>query len=201
MTLPPLHRSAGLYLSWIGALSGGVMLLLGEVFPFPLPFATPAAFFVSLVEVEIFFVLLVWPLFVPSLKKEGIRGLTLIVSAAILILFALPLLLIGANVSGVDAAGLLRSQAQVAGLAALGAGIASRRNSDLPWYLLAVFVLSTLPPLSFYLENQMQAKAPLGTAYLSPFWAAADGGAAAWVQSAFAGLGGLVLLARKDPAP
>ncbi|HEV3029263.1 MAG TPA: hypothetical protein VG457_16915, partial [Planctomycetota bacterium] len=91
MTLPPFHRSAGLFLSWIGGLCGTVVFLLGNVFPYPLPFATPAAFFLSLVEVEVFFALLVWPLYVPSLQKDGIRGVALLASMAILILFALPL--------------------------------------------------------------------------------------------------------------
>ncbi|HVR82878.1 MAG TPA: hypothetical protein VMU54_01120 [Planctomycetota bacterium] len=199
MTLPPVHRSAGLFLFWIGGLCGTVVFLLGNVLPYPLPFATPAAFFLSLVEVEIFFALLIWPLYVPSLQKDGIRGLALLASMAILLLFALPLLLMGANVSGVGAAGLLRSQALVGGLGALGAAIASRLRSALPWYLLAVFVLSTLPPLSHFLEHQMQAKAPLSTAYLSPFWGVASGGAAAWVQSAVAGIAGLVLLFRHEP--
>jgi len=199
MTLPPLHRSSGLYLSWIGGLCGAVVFLLGNVLPYPLPFATPGAFFLSLVEVEVFFALLVWPLFVPSLEKDGIRGLALLGSVAILILFALPLLLIGANVSGVGAIDLVRSQALVLGLAALAAGVASRLRPALPWYLLAVFVLSTLPPLSYYLQHQMQAKAPLATPYLSPFWGAAAGGAAAWVQSGLTGVAGLILLARKEP--
>ena len=189
MSLPPLHRASTLYLSWIGALCATVVVLLGNVFPFPLPFATPDAFFLSLVEVELFFALLAWPLFVPSLEKDGIRGPALLASVAVLILFALPLLLIGANVSGIDTTGFVRSQAHVCGLAALGAGFASRLKAAMPWYLLAVFVLSTLPPLSCYLESQMQARAPLSTAYLSPFWGAAAGGAA-----------GLALLARKEAA-
>jgi len=200
MTLPPLHRSASLYLSWIGGLCGTVVFLLGNVFPYPLPFATPAAFFISLVEVEIFFVLLVWPLFVPALRKEGVRGLALLATVAVLVAFALPLLLIGANVSSVDAGELIRSQSLVVGLAALGAGIASRFRPAMPWYLLSVFLLSTLPPLSHFLEHEMQAKAPLATAYLSPFWGAAAGGAAAWGQSVVAGLAGLILLVRKEPA-
>jgi len=199
MTLPPLHRSSGLYLSWIGGLCGAVIVLLGNVLPYPLPFATRGAFFISLVELEIFFALLIWPLFVPSLQKDGIRGLALLASLGILILFALPLLLIGANVSGIGAAGLVRSQAQVLGLAALAAGVASKRRAALPWYLLAVFVLSTLPPLSYYLQNQMQAKAPLATACLSPFWGAAAGGPAAWIQAGLTGVAGVGLLAWKEP--
>jgi hypothetical protein len=200
MTLPPYSRSSALYLSWIGGLCGAVVVLLGNVFPYPLPFATPGAFFLSLVEVELFFALLAWPLFVPSLEKDGIRGLALLGSVAILILFALPLLLIGANVSGIEAAEVLRSQAQVAAFSALGAGIASRWKPAMPVYLGAVFLLSTLPPLSYYLESQMQARAPLGTPYWSPFWGAAAAGPAAWVQAGVAGVAGLALLARKGPA-
>jgi hypothetical protein len=199
MTLPPVHRSSGLYLSWIGGLCGTVVLLLGNVLPFPLTFATPSAFFLSLVDVELFFALLIWPLFVPSLRKDGVRGLDLLASIAVLVLFALPLLLIGANVSSVGAEGLVRSQALVVGLAALGAGVASGLRPALPWYLLAVFVLSTVPPLGHFLENQMEARAPLSTAFLSPFWGAEAGGASAWVQAGFAGLAGLLLLVRKEP--
>jgi hypothetical protein len=200
MTLPPLQRAATLALSWIGVLCGTIVILLGNLFPQPLPFATPAAFFISLVEVEVFFALLVWPFFVPPLEKDGIRGLGLLVPVAALVLFAMPLLLIGANVSTVDASVLIRTQALVAGLAILGAGIASRLRAAMPWYLLAVFSLSTVPPLSYYLESQMQARAPLSTPVLSPFWGAAAGGAAAWVQSAVAGAAGLALLARKATA-
>jgi len=200
MTSPSLRRSTGLYLSWIGGLCGAVVVLLGNIFPQPLPFATPEAFFVSLVEVEVFFALLVWPLFVPSLEKDGIRGLALAGPVAALVVFALPLLLIGANVSGVGAAGVVQSQALVAGLAFLGAGVASRLRGAMPWYLFAVFLLSTLPPLSRYLETQMQARAPLSSAALSPFWGAAAGGPAAWIQAALAAAAGLGLLARKGPA-
>ena len=201
MTLPPLHRSAGLYLSWIGGLCGAVVLLLADLYPFPLTFATPASFFLCLVEVEVFFLLLVWPLFVPSLQKDGIQGFLLAASIAVLLLFALPLLLIGANVSGVGLAGLLRSQALVAGLALLGGGVASKRNRALTWYLLGVFLLSTLPPLGLFLSDQMGGKAqPLSSPYFSPFWAAAADGPAAWVLGALSGAAGLGLLARKEPA-
>src|SRR5262249_24516778 len=60
MSLPPLHRFSGLYLSWIGWLCRAVILLLGNFFPFPLTFATPGQFFLAIVDVEVFFVLLIW---------------------------------------------------------------------------------------------------------------------------------------------
>src|SRR5258706_2200441 len=88
-------------------------------------FATPETFFDAILLLEIFFVLVVWPLFVPGLVREGCSGPPLMAYVGLLLLFALPLLLIAANVANVHAAELLRSQALVAGLAALGAGVAA----------------------------------------------------------------------------
>ena len=196
MTLPPLHQSAALYLSWIGGLCAGIVVLLGNVLPFPLPFATPANFFSSIVELEIFFVLLVWPFFVPSLLRGGCAAPMLLLYVAALLLLSLPLAMIAANVSSVEAAGLVRSQAHVAALAALGAGFAARLPGALPAYLLGVFWLAAAHPFWFFLQNQLGAKAPAVSVYVSPFWGAvAAEGTPAWVQTAVFGVGGLVLLA------
>jgi hypothetical protein len=201
MTLPPIHKAAGLYLSWIGALCGAVLLLLGNLLPYPVPFATPANFFLCIVELEVFFALLIWPLFVPALMKDGAQGLGLLSYVAVLILFALPLVLIGANVSSVDGAVLVRTQALVAGLAALGGGVAARQPVRMPWYLLGVFWLSTALPLWMYLSRELGARAPSVSVYASPFWgAAAEAGGPAWVQAGVAGAAGLILLTRKRPA-
>ena len=203
MTLPPLHQSAALYLSWIGALCGAFVLLLADLLPFPLPFATPAAFFLSVVEVEIFFVLLVWPLFVPSLLRGGCAAPALLLYVGVLLLFSLPLAMIGANVSSVEASGLVRSRAHLAALAALGAGVAARLPSALPWYLLGAFWVSAAHPFWFFLQHQLGAKAPAVSIYLSPFWgAAAHESAPVWVQTCLYGVAGIVLLelARKRKA-
>lgn len=205
MTLPPIHRSTALYLSWIGALCGTFVLLLSEILPVPLPFATPAGFFTAVVEVEVFFVLLVWPLFVPSLLRGDGAAPALLLYIAMLLLFSLPLAMIGANVSSVEASGLLRSRAQVAALAALSAGIAARLPSALPWYLLGVFWISAAHPFWFYLQHQLGAKAPGISVYLSPFWGAAVAESGpAWVQTGLYGTVGLVLLglaAKRKAAP
>jgi hypothetical protein len=201
MTLPPLHKSAGLYLSWIGGLCGAVLILLGNLLPYPVPFATPGNFFLCIVELEVFFALLVWPLFVPGLQKDGIQGAFLLAIVGVLILFGLPLVLIGANVSSVDGAALVRSQALVAGLAALSGGVAARKPALTPWYLLIVFWLSTAPPLWMYLSRELGARAPSVSVFASPFWgAAAPSGAPAWVQAGVAGAAGLLLLLRKGAA-
>ncbi|MBI3856161.1 MAG: hypothetical protein HY293_10780 [Planctomycetes bacterium] len=203
MTLPPLHKSAALYLSWIGGLCGAIVLLLADLLPFPIPFATPGSFFASLVELEIFFVLLVWPLFVPSLLREGCGAPMLLAYVAALLLFALPLVMIGANVSSVGTAELLRSQALVSALAALGAGVAAKLPKALPWYLLGVFWVSAAHPFWFFLQHELGAKAPAVSVYISPFWGAvAEGAAPAWVQTGLFGIAGLLLLAlapRKAP--
>jgi hypothetical protein len=195
MTLPPLHRAAALYLSWIGGLCGAIVLMLADLLPFPLPFATPQNFFACIVAVELFFILLIWPLFVPALLREGVAPPALMMYAAVLVLFALPLVLIGANVASVDAAAWVRSQLLIAALAALGAGVAARLPSALPWYLLGVFWLSAAHPFWSFLGDQLGIPAPSVSVYVSPFWGALAGpSAAAWVQTGLYGLAGAVLL-------
>lgn len=206
MVLPPLHQSAALYLSWIGGLCGAIVLLLADVFPFTLPFATPGNFFAAIVVLEVFFALLVWPLFVPSILRGGYRPPMLLAHVALLLVFALPLVLIGANVSSVGAGGMIRSQALVAALAALGAGVAARVPSAMPWYLLGVFWLSAAHPYWFLLQNQLNAKDPAVSVYLSPFWGAVSSEVApAWVQAGLFGAAGLALLClpvrEKEAAP
>ncbi|HZE99282.1 MAG TPA: hypothetical protein VE981_19920 [Planctomycetota bacterium] len=200
MPAPPLHRFSGLYLSWIGALCGAVIVLLYNLLPFPLTFATPGLFFLSIVQVEVFFALLIWPLFVPDLKRAGVRGAWMLAPVAILILFALPIALIGANVSSVPPLAVVRSQALVAGLAALSAGMASRLRAAMPWYLLALFLLSTVPPFLLFLNSQLLATVPSVSPYMSPFWSAASDGPPGWVLAGVGAVAGLGLLAWKEPA-
>jgi len=204
MPLPALHRSAALYLSWIGGLCGAVILLLADVLPFAVSFATPAAFFTCIVELELAFILLAWPLFVPGLMRETAPAPMVLVHIGALLLFALPLVLIGANVAGVGASAVLRSQALVGALAALGAGVSARFRASLPWYLLGAFWLSAVHPFWAFLEDQMGARCPGAAAYLSPFWgAAASRSDPVWAQAAVFGVTGIVLLAlaaRRRPA-
>jgi hypothetical protein len=205
MTLPPLHKSAGLYIAWIGGLCGAIVLMLADVLPFRPAFATPENFFTCMVVLEIFFILLVWPLFVPAIVREGVPPPALLAHVGLLVLFALPLLMIAANVASVGTAGLVRSQLLVAALAVLGAGVAARRPSALPWYLLAVFWIAAAHPFWAFLADQLGAKAPAVSVYVSPFWGAvADQTAPAWVQTALYGVAGLLLLtlkSHKDAAP
>src|SRR6185295_5425704 len=190
----------GLYLTWIGLLCAAVVLLLADVLPFPVTFATPANFFLCLVQVEVFFALLVWPFFVPARGRQGAQGLQFAAYLLVLLVFALPLLLIAANVSSVPTATLLRTQALVAGLGLLAAGFAARLRNAVPGYVAGVFALSTLPPLELFLKHQLGAKSPGAIAWISPFWAASADGAPAWALAAVAGAAGIVILTRRGLA-
>jgi hypothetical protein len=196
MAFPPLHKSAGLYLSWVGWLCGAIILMLGEFLPFRLTFATPGNFFASIVSLEIFFVLLVWPLFVPTILREGTVAPALLIHVVTMLVFALPLILIAANIASVEAAGVFRSQIHVAALASLGAGVAARLRPALPWYLLGVFWMSAALPFWEFLQSQLGLKAPAISVYVSPFWGAvASQNAPAWVQTGLFGVAGVALLA------
>jgi hypothetical protein len=200
MPMPPLHQSTGLYLTWIGGLCATVVLLLGDVLPFPVTFATPANFFLCLVQVEVFFALLIWPFFVPALGRQGAKSVQLPAYLVVLLIFALPLVLIAANVSSVQAAGVVRSQALVAGLALLAAGFAANFRNAVPGYIAGVFAFSALPPFELFLQSQMGAKGAAATLWLSPFWAAAADGAPGWILAGLTGVAGMVLLTRRPVA-
>jgi hypothetical protein len=91
---------------------------------------------------------------------------------------------------------VIRGQALVAALAALGAGMAARFRSALPWYFLAVFWISAAHPFWAFLGDEMGAASPKLSVFVSPFWGAVAATAApAWVQAAVYGLAGLALLA------
>lgn len=204
MGFPPLEKSPGLWLSWIGGFCGGILLILGDVLPFQIPFATPGSFFLCIVEYELFFALLIWPLFVRGILGEGLRPPLLLVYVGMMLLLAMPIILIGANVASVPATEILRSQALVAALATFGGGMAARLGSAMPWYLLGAFWISAAHPYWFFLQDQMGARAPSVSVYLSPFWGAAVAAAApAWVQAGLYGVLGTALLLgsrRKQPA-
>ena len=175
-------RVIPLYLSWVGTLCGALLLLLADVLPVRLSFVRPDTLFVCLTEVEIAFVLFAWPVFVPRL---GVGGARLLLEASVLLLAALPLTLIAANVSNVGAATFLRSQALVGALAALAGALPQLERTRGwrvgPWYVLGAFAASALLPFLWFAASMIGGADLAWIATLSPFWAAAraDGAAAA----------------------
>lgn len=193
-----------LFLLWMGFLGGTVVLPLGEFLPGGLSLVKPENFFVALVEVQIFFVLFLWPLFVSQVRGAGEVRMVFL-QTGILILMGLPLLLVGAWISGVGWAGFLRGQFLVASWGVL-AGVVFleglRRGLPIgPWYLLGAFTLAGLVPYAAFLHLELGAREKLPwIVVLSPFWGGVScvEGEGAWLQGILAtAAAGLILTLRR----
>lgn len=60
-------RALTLYLAWMGLTCGALLAGIGGLLPFGLGAVGPDAAFIALVEAELFFVVVVWPFFMPRL--------------------------------------------------------------------------------------------------------------------------------------
>lgn len=178
MNSPPRrgHAPILLPLLWLGFLCGTVVAALGEVLPWRLSFVRPGNLFVVLAEVQVFFVLFLWPLFVPSLAGKGEAG-RMFLHAGVLVLLGIPPALVGAGISAVGPAAFLRVQFLVAASAALAGAVllvGVRRGCPVgPWYLLGAFAAAGLAPYAAFLHYEFGPREELPwIVVLSPFWGA-----------------------------
>ena len=182
----PLQKTILLYLTWLAAISGALIVMLGDLLPVPLSFVRPETLFLCFLECQVFFVVFIWPLFLPALVREGAAAANLLMQVGVLLIFSFPLALLCSNVSDRSAGTLMAGQALIAALAVLVAGVytlaGKRRWKVGPWYLLAAFALGAgLPFLGFLSHEVARSESGPGPdlsflAAVSPFWGAARAG-------------------------
>lgn len=187
-------KAIPLHLSWVGTLCGALLLLLSDVLPVRLGFVRPGTLFTCLTEIEVAFVLFAWPAYLSWASPSPGRSLG---DLGLLLLAALPLALIAANVSNAGAGEFLRTQAIPASLGALTAALhALARRCGWrvgPWQVLGVFLLGAfLPFLAF-----VTGGAGSWSSVLSPFWAAGRPGVAS--SAIFGGAAALLFAAAAVP--
>jgi hypothetical protein len=176
-------RSILLYLCWIGALCGTLLLLLGDVIPVRLVFVRPETLFVCLLEVELAFVVFVWPWFIPSLllpEAPARRStLRLLREVGLLLVASLPPAMIAANVSNVEAGDFLLAQALLWVLGAFAAALfavgSDRRWAVGAWYVLGAFAVSSILPFTAFIASSLGEADLAWLARISPFWAVGRG--------------------------
>ena len=115
----PLQKAILLYLTWLGVIGGALIVMLGDLLPLSLSFVRADSLFTCFLQSQIFFVVFLWPLFLPVLIRGGESGTGLLVQVVVLMVFALPLSLLCANISDVSWGRLI--SARVASLAARAA--------------------------------------------------------------------------------
>lgn len=184
-------RAVVMYLLWLGIISGALLVGLTDALPVSLGIVSPETAFTLLIQAELFFVLVIWPFFVPRLllpkvtidtsKLRGIGGEAHVLMAQIgvLIVVALPVALLCSSMADSSPSALAIGHLLVAVAAAFVAAlfdVASQRGWRIaPWYAAGLMGVSGLLPLVNHLAEAHGGVAGLRwTAALSPFWAAAN---------------------------
>ncbi|MHC4606590.1 MAG: hypothetical protein ACYTAF_06600 [Planctomycetota bacterium] len=197
MNREQVRKSALLYLYWMGSLGAVLVVVAADLLPFRLAFVSPENLFVCLIEAEIFFVLAVWPLFIPSIlrlqengPKERTHAPILFLHILLMLLFALPLALICTSVSDAGAGLFFRGHLLVAVLAFFVAALFdlahTLRLRIAVWYYMVFFLASAALPFLYFVIREHGASGPEFLSFFSPFWAALLP-APALVQSAIFG--------------
>ena len=76
----PLQKAILLYLTWLGVIGGALIVMLGDLLPLSLSFVRADSLFTCFLQSQIFFVVFLWPLFLPVLIRGGESGTGLLVS-------------------------------------------------------------------------------------------------------------------------
>ena len=204
----PLQKAILLYLTWLGVIGGALIVMLGDLLPLSLSFVRADSLFTCFLQSQIFFVVFLWPLFLPVLIRGSESGTGLLVQVVVLMVFALPLSLLCANISDVSWGRLISGHALVVALAVFVGGLfilaGARGWRTGPWYYLGAFILSAGLPYLGFLSHQVIEVDLSYFAAISPFWGALDvGGGRTLAQSIVfgvlaAGLFSAATLLRKE---
>ncbi len=199
-------RAIGLYVVWLSFISVVLLAALGNVLPFQAAFVTPENVFTCLIEAELFFVLVIWPFFVPRLlvpKVElptGVGGEAhlLVLQVCVLFVVAMPIAFLCQNLAQVGAREFFNGHLLVATaacfVAALFGAARERQTRMAPWYFLGFFVLSAMLPFAHYLAVEFAGGSLRFLSAVSPFWGAAQlDGAMPLVSAGIFGFGAMAL--------
>ncbi len=172
-------RAIVMYLLWLGLISGVLIVAMADALPVKLGFIRPENVFTLLIEAELFFVLVIWPFFVPRLLKpvtidlaKGTETHLLVLQVLVLFVVALPVALLSTSLADVGAGEFLRGHLLVAVTASFVAtlhDLAERRTiAFAPWYFLAMFAIAGFAPFA----DALRSGSPGVLSAISPFVAA-----------------------------
>jgi hypothetical protein len=200
-----------LYLAWMGLTCIALLAGIGGFLPFGLGAIGPDAAFLGLIEAELFFVMVVWPFFMPRLilpeaaaavRKAGPGGEShlLYLQVLVLLVVALPLALVSRNLAEIESGVFLRGHLLVAAIAGFVTVLLNRPSAARlrPWYFLGFFALSALVPLAAFIGGELGPGGLTPLAAISPFWAAAQlrtDAALSWAPGVQAAVFGVLALA------
>lgn len=196
------RRAFALATAWMSLLGVGMILALTERFPLHLALLRPEFVNVFLVELEVLFVLFLWPIVMPWLL-EGVdapaaRARRLLALGAMMLLLDAPLVAIAHHVAEGSWASLLTGRLLTAAAIVFVAGTYAGGPRDAVyaarWYFPAVFALAAGLPYAHYLfVEYLQSPALAAVDVLSPFWTASQLGDGARVTALIFASAGLLI--------
>lgn len=195
-----LQRTILVYLSFLAFVGVSLVVVLADVLPFLSAYVGPESLFSFLVHSELFFVLVLWPLFIPKILAEETdpKANILLLQVVVLFVFVLPLAFLCQSISNLDLWTFFKGQLQVAVLASFVASLftfgAAKQWKIASSYYLGFFLLAAGLPFVYYLVYEFTGKSPTFLAAVSPFWAASRLDATVVVQCAVFGAATVGLL-------
>lgn len=197
------EKLPAVYLAWILIQAAGVVLLLGRILPFPLPWLESNGWFAGLAAAETALVILIWPGAAPPVAR-GIRGAcAALLQGGALALLAVPLLAPSLRISQGSAMDLITALVSIFAWAVLGSGLAAwgrARRGSLPLVQAVLLLLALLPPWIAFLGVAHGAGDFAALIWISPVWGAVRGGGLALAQGVAAALLGFALAATAPEA-
>ena len=183
MRFEKIRQAMVTYLVWMAFLSLGLILAMTRSIPLRLAILEPANLNILLVQTEVFFLLLVWPLFIPGmvghLEGRRERSLNLLCHSLILLLLSFPLALMTHLVARTDFQVLLAGRALAVAAALFVTGIfglaAVRPERVIRWYLLGALVLTGALPYTSFIMNEAAGPPSISVlTWFSPMWSASQ---------------------------
>lgn len=174
-------KTSQAYLWWFIFLAGIIWLLLSDILPIKFKFAEPQNVYYGFVEAELFFVLLLWPIFIPKILEAEISLGTSIANVPMLLIqivaffiLALPLAVICLNIGELGWQALLKGQFFVfilASVVALLFNVTFKRGKDITHlYYFVVFMFSAGAPFLYFILREYEGKELFALPLLSPFY-------------------------------
>lgn len=173
-----LRRAMVAYLTWMATLTLGLILAMTRALPLKLALLEAPNLNILLVQTEIFFLLLVWPLFIPAmaghLTRRRDRCAQLLGHAAVLMLLSFPLALVTHFVARTDlstmgAGRLLAAAAALFVVGVFGLGPAGNERLSRGYFLSALVLTGLLPYASFVMTRATDTGV---LTWFSPLWSA-----------------------------
>lgn len=178
-------RAIVMYLLWLGLISGSLIVAMSDALPVKVGFLHPDNVFTLLIEAELFFVLVIWPFFVPKLLKpvtidtaKTNESHLLVLQVLVLFIVGLPVALLCTSLSDVGAVPFLAGHLLVAAAASFVAALhdlaIERKFAFAPVYFAVAFAIAGLAPFVDFLRwgREGGSGMPGLLTWVSPFWTA-----------------------------